>query len=182
MKTSIKTTIAIIAVAVGSISMAQAGQNHHDRDYDRSYDRSYEKPRHQRQFRKNERRQHWKRDQYRQKHYRAKRHFRKHYRYEHNGNRHLRVYKRLHRQHSGWRGGHNRIEKHVYRQNTFFSPRHTSRQVIVERRHHSNNALPVVAGTLIGSVIANDASNGDPVATFGGAVFGAMVGNAISHH
>ena len=47
---------------------------------------------------------------------------------------------------------------------------------------HTNNALPVIAGGIIGSSIANNASHGDPVATFGGAVFGALVGNALTRH
>lgn len=54
--------------------------------------------------------------------------------------------------------------------------------MVVSSHGHSSRALPTVAGGLIGSVIANDASHGDPAATFGGAVLGALVGNALSHH
>jgi len=42
--------------------------------------------------------------------------------------------------------------------------------------------VPVLAGTLIGSAIANNVSHGDPVVTIGGAVVGAIIGNQIAHH
>ena len=161
MKTSIKTTIGIIIIAVSSISLAQAGdrrsERDHDRNYDRSHSRSYDQPRHNRQYRKHERRHHWKRFGHRKNHYRAQRHsYRSNYRRHHGYDRHYKAHKRFNR--------------HGYNRTTYVIPR------------HSDHALPVLAGTLIGSAIANDASNGDPAATLGGAVFGAIVGNAIAHH
>lgn len=170
MKTSIKTTIGIIAIALSSISIAQAGQNRHERDHDRQYDRGnfhYEKSRHARHVGKHQRRHHWKRAHRAQHRY-----------FDRHGKRHMRAYERTRRNHSGWRrGGH-----HVEKRDSYVLPRHRSPRVSVSTRIHSNNALPIIAGGLIGSTIANDASNGDPGATFGGAIFGALVGNAIARH
>lgn len=154
---NIKTTIGIIAVVISSISMAEAGQNRHQRDNDRHYEQS----RQGHHYRQNHRRPHSKRA----------RHDRKHY-----GSRHHR-YERSHRRHSYWR------RDHGYRHSTYRSPRvYSSHSIVVSGRGHSNNVLPVIAGGLIGSSIANHASHGDPAATFGGAVFGALVGNALTRH
>lgn len=171
MKTSIKTAIGIIIIAVSSISLAQAGdrrsERDHDRNYDRSHSRSYEQPRHKRHYRKHERRHHWKRFGHRKNHYRAPRHF--------NGK-----YYRKHQRYNKHHRGYNRVERHDYHHTTYVTPRYApSHRVVIT---NSDHALPVLAGTLIGSAIANDASNGDPAATFGGAVFGAIVGNALAHH
>jgi outer membrane lipoprotein SlyB len=54
------------------------------------------------------------------------------------------------------------------------------KRVVIHDRHHS--ALPVIAGGLIGSAIGHDIGHGDPAATFGGAIFGAMIGDAVSRH
>jgi len=173
MKLSIKTTIGIIIIAVSSISLAQAEQHRsdrgHDRSADRSHNRSYDKPRHERHYRHNERRHHWKRSGHRSNHYRAHRHSYGSYYRRHNGHKHYRGYRR--------------IERHGYRPSTYRSPRvYSSHSIVVSGRGHSNNVLPVIAGGLIGSSIANHASHGDPAATFGGAVFGALVGNALTRH
>lgn len=162
---NIKTTIGIIAVVISSISMAEAGQNRHERDNDRKYDNSHQ----ERDYRQQQRRPHWKRARHARHHYRE-RHNRKHF-----GSRHHR-YERSHRHNSYW--GH----KRGYRHNTYRSPRAYSSRIVVSGHGHSNNVLPVIAGGLIGSSIANNASHGDPVATFGGAVFGALVGNALTRH
>lgn len=156
----IKSIIGMIAIAISSISVAQAGHDHHNRGYDQHYERSNHYRSHHRPY--------WKKARHERRHYREQRHYRKHH------NR----YERSHR--------YNKRAKHERRyRTTTYTPAHittTSRVIVSSRRHHSNNALPIVAGGLIGSVIANDASHGDPVATFGGAVIGALVGNAISHH
>ena len=163
---NIKTTIGIIAVVISSISMAEAGQNRHERDNDRQYDNSHQ----ERHYRQKHRRPHWKRARHARHHYRENRHYRKHY-----GSRHHR-YERSHR-HNSYRG-----HKRGYRHNAYRSPRVYSSRIVVSGHGHSNNVLPVIAGGLIGSSIANNASHGDPVATFGGAVFGALVGNALTRH
>ena len=153
----IKMLISIIAIIISSISMAEAGQNH------RKYDRHYGE--HRAHYRKNHHRSDWKRERHARQHYREQRHHRKHH------------YKRHHRSHRTYNSRWERSHR------TYYSPRiYTSHRVIISGRGHSNSTLPVVAGGLIGSVIANDASHGDPVATFGGAVFGALVGRALSHH
>jgi len=168
MKLNIKTTMSIIIIAVSSISFAQAEQHRFERSHnlnaDRNHSRSYDSQRH---YRKSERRQHWKRSAHRSKHYRAQRHS---YKRHHGYKQHHRTYRR--------------IERHGYHHTTYITPhyvapRHSSHGIVVTS---SNHALPVLAGGLIGSAIANDVSNGDPVATFGGAVFGAIVGNAIARH
>ena len=180
MKTSIKTIIGVVAIAIGSISMAQAGEHRNKRDNDRHYD----KPRQERQFRHDERRSHWKRAHNRHDRFRAKRHareYRFHKRQARKARRHLRAYKRLQRweRHHGWKRDYRR-SGYGYDYKPYRAPRHSSH--ISVRTHHSGNALPVIAGGIIGSAIANDASHGDPAATFGGAVFGALVGNALSQH
>ncbi len=177
MKTSIKTTISIIAIALSSISIVEAGQNRHDRDHDRNY----EKPRQERSYRQNNHRRQWAYTNHRHDRYRGHRHYRKHHNYGHHGKRYIKVCNRSHRKHSGWRRGHHYSERHVYR-DTYVQPRHLSTRVFINADLHPGNALPVLAGGLIGSSIANDVSHGDPAATFGGAVFGALVGNALTRH
>lgn len=146
-----KIIIGIIAVVISSISMAEAGQNHH------KYSRHYDSPRHGQHYRKNHHRPHWKRERHARQQYRQQRHHR---------------YNRSHRYNTRWKRNHRTYTPRIY----------TSHRVMVSGHGHSNRALPIVAGGLIGSVIANDASHGDPVATFGGAVFGALVGSALTHH
>lgn len=160
---NIKTTIGIIAVVISSISMAEAGQNRHQRDNDRHYEQS----RQGHHYRHNNRRPHWKRARHARHHYREQRHY---------GSRHHH-YKRSHRHHTNLR------RDHGFRHSTYSSPRvYSSHSIVVRNNAHSGKILPVIAGGLIGSSIANNASHGDPAATFGGAVFGALVGNALTRH
>lgn len=162
MKTNLKTIITVLAISVAGISVAQA-HDHNDRGYDRS-----ERKQHNKRNYNNSDRQYRKRD-------------------------------------------HRYVEKNVYNYNTYVSPRRAShgyaprrwrhntyqprriiRDVYVPRRRviHSNvivtaphnNVLPTLAGGLIGSAIASDASHGDSGAILGGAIFGAVVGNAIAGH
>ena len=179
MKTSIKTTVGIIAIALSSISFAQAGEHRGDRGSDRHYD----KPRQERNYRKNTRREHSKHMSHSQERFRDQRHFRKHKRYNRHARRHFRAYKRA-RKHYGWKRGYRRGYYNYtgYGYDSYVSPRY-----YVSPRHSSHvsvsgDEIPVLAGTLIGSAIASDASDGNPVATFGGAVIGAIIGNQIAHH
>jgi len=186
MKMNIKTTIGIIAIALSSISMAEAGQKNHQRDTDRlndrAHSRNYEKPRHERQFRKYENRKQ-SRQAYRHREvYRELRHKRKF-------NRSMRRINRAHRGHPGlnrgWRSERrhfNRDRHSAYRASGYYSAPAYSSRVVVSGNGHSGNVLPVLAGGIIGSAIASDASNGDPGAALGGALFGAIVGNAIAQH
>ena len=152
----VKMAIGIIAIVISSISMAEAGQSH------RKYDRHHGE--HKAHYRKNHHRSDWKRERHARQHYREQRHYRKH---------HYNRHERSHRYNTKWKRSHR----------TYITPRiYSSHRLTVSSHGHSNRALPVVAGGLIGSVIANDASHGDPVATFGGAVFGALVGRALTHH
>ena len=192
MKTVIKTTIATIAIALGSISVAQADNNRHERGYD--------KPRQQKHFRENEGRHEWKHANNRKERYREDRHYLKH-----RGDRHVKIIER-----PRWKRSHKRVEKHIYRDHgrrrvekhvykhgryapprrfekhvyhhgRYAPPRRVVKKVVIQDRHHHNNALPVLAGGLIGSAIGHDIGHGDPVATFSGAIFGAMVGDALRH-
>lgn len=182
MKTVIKTTIGIMAIAMGSVSVAQAEHNRHER--------GYEKPRHEQHYRKNEHRHHWKYTHNRKERYREPRHYRKHH-----GDRYVTIierprWKRSHKRvekHIYRDGGHRRVEKHHYRKHGYhhrtYAPSHRMHEkVIVKGRHHGHSALPVLAGGLIGSAIGHDIGHGDPVATFSGAIFGAMLGDAVSRH
>ena len=153
----IKMAISIIAIGISSMSIAEAGQNRH------KYDRHYDSGQHRAHYRKNHHRSQWKRKRHARHHYREQRHYRKH---------HYNRHERSHRYSTRW-------ERHQ----TYTTPRITSSHRVIVRDHRrSKSALPIVAGGLIGSVIANDASHGDPAATFGGAVFGALVGRALTHH
>lgn len=174
MKKTIKATIGIIAITLSAISIAEAGDNRHGRDHDRENDRGYsrhvEKPHHARQFRKHQQRQHWKRAhraQHQHDRYRAKRHFK--------------VYQRIRKNHSKWRRGNHHATRPVYH-GSYITPGYSSARVSVSTHINGNNALPTIAGGLIGSAIANDISHGDAGATFGGAIFGAVIGNAIARH
>ena len=189
MKHTIKTTIGIIAIAISTMTIAEAGE--------RRGDRNYEKPRQERSHRQENRRKDWNRSSNRDHRYserrkfrkhmraerKARRHFRKHKRFNRNARRHFRAYNRSHR--NGWRyRPYNRVYYPVnsYGYDSYQSAPSHSSHVSVSSHHNSGDAVPVLAGSLIGGAIANDASGGDPVATFGGAVFGAIVGNAIAHH
>lgn len=191
MNHTIKTTIGIIAIALGSMTIAEAR--------DHRGDRNYEKPRQERSHRQENRRKDMHRASHRQdykerRHFRkhmraerkARRHFRKHKRFDRHAKRHFRAYERSRRH--GWKNRHYRPYKRAYYRTggynygtSYYSAPSYSTHVSVSS-HDSNHVVPVLAGTLIGSAIANNASHGDPVATLGGAVFGAIVGNAIAHH
>lgn len=169
MRLNIKTVISIIVIAVSSISFVQAGDHRSSRDHDRSVDRSHSRSDdNQRHYRQGERRHQWKRSTHRSNHYRAPRH-----------------YNRSH----GYNPQHRVYRSHNYRHTIYMTPRYVAPHYVAPS-HYSHNvvvtssghALPILAGGLIGSAIASDASNGDPIATFGGAVFGAIIGNAIAHH
>lgn len=183
---NIKTTIGIIAIALSSISMAEAGQKHHERDNDRlddhGHSRQYENPRHERHFREDGHRKAWRNV----RRHRELRHERQQRRF----NRHMRKYIRTHRRYSDWNYGWRHERRHFNRHhdysrfetsNYYSAPAYSSR-VVISSNGHSGDVLPVLAGGIIGSAIASDASNGDPGAALGGALFGAIVGNAIAHH
>ena len=194
MKLNIKTTIGIIVIALGSMTIAEAGE--------RRGDRNYEKPRQERSHRQENRRKDWNRSSHREDRYserrhfrkhmraerKARRHFRKHKRFERQARRHFKAYKRSRGHYSGWRHGHRPYKKVYYRTagydyvTPYYSAPSYSTHVSVSSHHDGDNVVPVLAGTLIGSAIANNASHGDPAATLGGAVFGALVGNALSRH
>jgi len=186
MKHNIKTTISIIAISLGSMTLAEAGERHGDRNY--------EKPRQERSHRQEKHRKDWNRSSHRDTRYserrqfkkylraerKARRHFRKHKQFDRHARRHFKAYK--HSRKHGWKRSYYRPYKKAYYNTSYYSAPIHSSHVSVSSHHNVGNAVPVLAGTLIGSAIANDASGGDPVATFGGAVFGAIVGNAIAHH
>ena len=182
MKNVIKTTIGIIAISIASISVSQADSGR-QRDHDRA-DRHSQKQ-HAKQF-----------DRY-SKHYRMHRQQRGNHLYDH--------VKRPHWKHSNWKRKYfknerRRAMKQVRRDRAYH--RALKREIRREHRHnyrparyvapsynvtyrshsHGNKFVPVVAGSIIGSSIANRASHGDPSATVGGAIFGAIVGNAIANH
>lgn len=185
MKTSIKTTIGIIAIALSNISFAQAGEHRGERHY--------EKPRQERNHHKSERREYGKYAHNRHDRLRERRHFRKHKKMHRIAKRHLKAHKRALR-HNRWnhsyRTGYKRrhygrdlghgYNRH-YRHAEYITPRYVS-PGYSSHVSFSGRGVPVLAGTLIGSAIANNASHGDPVATLGGAVVGAIIGNQIAHH
>ena len=164
MKTAIKVTIGIIAIALGGMSVAQAEQGRHKRGYDN--------PRHQQVSR----------DRDHQRKYTRKRHdYRHDRRARHSYDRHRghRAPVRRHVSRDYRHHGHSHVRHYVRHEHHYRVPRHGVNTVIVERRHHSH--LPVVVGGIVGSAIANDVSHGDPGAIIGGAVIGAVVGRALSY-
>lgn len=195
MKTSIKTTIGIITIALGSISFAQAGEHRGERNY--------EKPRQERHFNKNKHHEYSKYSHNRHDRIREQRHFRKHKKSHRIANRHFKARKRALR-HNRWEHSYRtdynrgyygrdlgRRYNNGYRHTEYITPRYVTPRYVAPRhvapRYSSHvsvsgHGVPVLAGTLIGSAIANDVSHGDPVATFGGAVIGAIIGNQIRHH
>lgn len=180
MKTSIKTTIGIITIALSSISFAQAGEHRGERNY--------EKPRQERHYNKSKRHEYSKYSHSRHDRLREQRHFRKHKKTHRIAKRQLKAHKRALR-HNRWehayrtdysrgyygRGLERGYNRH-YRHTRYVSPRYSSHVSV------SGRGIPVLAGTLIGSAIANDASHGNPIATLSGAVVGAIIGNQIAHH
>lgn len=190
MKTSIKTTIGIITIALSSISFAQAGEHRGERNY--------EKPRQGHNYNKSKRHEYSKYTHNRHDRLREQRHYRKHNKTHRIAKRHLKAHKRALRHNRGvhsYRTGYNRgyygrnLERGYnrnYRHTQYVTPRHVSPRYASPRYSShvsvSGRGIPVLAGTLIGSAIANDASHGDPIATLGGAVVGAIIGNQIAHH
>ena len=163
MKTAIKVTIGIIAIALGGMSVAQAEQGRHQRGYDN--------PRHQQVSRDRDHQRKYTRKRHDYRHYRRARHS-----YEHRRGHHVPVRGHICRD---YRHGHGHAGHPIRHDRHYRVPHHRVNTVIVERRHHSH--LPVVVGGIVGSAIANDVSHGDPGAIIGGAVIGAVVGRALSY-
>lgn len=198
MKLNIKASIAIVTIALTSITMAQAGENRHQREGlrfdDNAHKKTAKRPNREHQYRQKSHRYSSKHSN-RHYNYRAKRrdarqqrsHERRQYRYE-------RGLKRVHNRHYGWKKGWKRQQRKHYKRDhyrrsryvephyNYIAPRRASHNVVVSSNHHSDNVLPVLAGGLIGSAIASDVSDGDPGAAFGGAIMGAIIGNAIAQH
>lgn len=191
MKTVIKTTIGILAITFASISISQADSNRHNRDFDRAaqkqhnqkFDRRDKRKHMNRQHRSNhlnhsKRRPHW-------KHAGWKRHYREHKRMRAiKQMRRDRAYRRSVRQVYRNRAHRRAVNQHrAYNRNygysSYVAPSHS---VTYSRHSHANKIVPVLAGGLIGSSIANNVSHGDPAATVGGAIFGAIIGDAIARH
>lgn len=152
---NIKTTISIIAIALSSMSMAEAGQDHHT---DRTHNRSYEKQTQDYGYRHEERRKHWRHvKNHRHHEYRGERHHRKHAYY----NRHNKHFDRSHKRHShwnkGWKYGHNK--RHDYRQNKYNSRNRSSHTVVVS----GDPLLPVIAGGIVAAKIAKTIVRHDPI-------------------
>jgi len=196
MKTVIKTTIGILAITFASISVSQADSNRHNRDYDRGqqkqhakkFDRRHDMQKHKfREHRGNHLRGHAKRPHW--KHAGWKRHYKAHKR--------MRVIKQMRQDRRAYRRAvkqeyrdraYRRAVKQKYRNRAYRRDYGHSRYVApsygvrYSGHSHSNNVVPVLAGGLIGSSIANNVSHGDPAATVGGAIFGAIIGDAIARH
>lgn len=175
MKNIFKTTIGVIAITFASISVSQADSNRH-RDYDRS-----------------DRVQNQRSEQFN----RYKKHYQMHR--QHKGNHLFNHTPRPHWKHAQWKRHYWKLErkraiKQMQRERAVRRAVRQDYRAGYGRTHyvapphhvtyvgHSNNAVPVIAGGLIGSSIANNVSHGDPAATVGGAIFGAIIGNAIAHH
>ena len=181
MKTVIKTTIGIMAIAITSISVAQAENHrrdggHSERNIERKMDRRMDR-RNERHSNRHEKRRDWKYS-YKRGHRNGR--YTAHDQRRYSKRPHHRVDKHIYRGH-GY--GHRRIDKHVYHHGPrYYAPRHrvTERVIVRDRHHHS--AVPVIIGGLIGSAIGHDIGHGDPVVTFSSTVLGAMVGDSISRH
>ena len=186
MKNTITGIIGIVGISVGFMSAAEAS------DRDRGYyqdKRIVKKMRHDDErrwkYRDVEKRRHDDRFyRHPERHRHDKRFVEKHL-YRHKGPRfvekHFHHGKRCVKKH-GYHRAPRRIEKRVYHYYDH-APRHrVMKKIVVRDGHHHGNALPVIAGGIIGSAIGNDLGHGDPMSTFSGAVFGAMLGNALSHH
>jgi hypothetical protein len=182
MKNTITGIIGIVGITVGFMSAAEASDRDHGYYQEK---RIVKKMRHEDErrwkYRDVEKRRHDNRRFYshpeKQRHYKKYQHgkrFVKKHQYKHKGHR----YVEKHIYHKPPR----RFEKRVYHHYDH-APRHrVIKKIIVRDRHYHNNALPVIAGGIIGSAIGSDLGHGDPMSTFSGAVFGAMLGDALSHH
>ena len=186
MNLNIKTTIGIIAIAISGISMAEAGQDRNKKEghraNDRAHSRSYEKPRHTRHFREKSQRKQWKHANRHRNDYRKVRHARKHQYNKHRSGWNRGWKYRNRQQYKSNRHNYRYMRHTTYVTPRYVSPSYSSHNVVVSSQHHSNRLLPVLAGGLIGSAIASETSHGEPGAVLGGAIFGAIVGNAIAHH
>lgn len=190
MKSVIKTTIGILAISLASVSVSQADSNRHNRDYDRAPGKHYSRDSGRRDHKK------YSHQQYRGKHVLGhnkhprskhagwKRHYWEHNRMKKRHQRaHRRAVKQMHRERA-----YRRALRHDYRQRIFLRNYGHVRYVapvprVTYRSHsHHNNVVPVIAGGIIGSSIANNVSHGDPAATLGGAIFGAVIGDAMARH
>lgn len=168
MKINIKTTIGIIAIAIGSMSIAQAGEH----SKKRGSDHNYEKPRHERNFSRGEHRGHWKHVNNRHDRFRAKRHLRKHKRAKRIAKRHMRAHRRAMRNNHwkyGYRSSYNRgyysYQDNYYGNYASPRPRHSSGKIVV----NADPLLPIIAGGIIASKIAKEIVRHDPIAN---AIFG----------
>lgn len=195
MKSVIKTTIGIIAISLASVSVSQADSNRHNRDYDRAPSKHSSKKFDRRDHKKHQYRQHrgnhlhghgkhprwkhvgWKRHYWEHKRFRAAKKMRRDQRA------HRRAVKQMQRERA-----YRRALRHDYRQRRFnrdYGHVHyvaPAPRVTYRTHSRSNNVVPVIAGGIIGSSIANNVSHGDPAATLGGAIFGAVIGDAIARH
>ena len=184
MKSLFKTTIGVLAISLASVSVSQADTNRHSRDYDRT-DNHYAK-----KFDRRDHNQHNYRDHhnYRGNHLKGhpvhprsthagwKRHYWEHKRF--------RAIKQMKREKALRHELRHRHFSRNYGQVNYVAPVAVVPAPRVTYRTHvqTHNAIPVIAGGIIGSSIANNVSHGDPAATIGGAIFGAVIGDAISRH
>ncbi|MDH5599763.1 MAG: hypothetical protein OEY78_00535 [Gammaproteobacteria bacterium] len=195
MKNIIKTTIGIIAISLAGISVSQADTDR-QRDNDRAdrysqkqqakqfnrFDKHYRMHRQQRgnHLYDHVKRPHW-------KHSNWKRHYLKHERRHamkqvRRDRAYRRAVKQMYRDRAYRRALKRELHReyrHNYRPARYVAP---SYNVTYSSHSHGNKFVPVVAGSIIGSSIANHASHGDPGATVGGAIFGAIIGNAVANH
>lgn len=163
MKTNIKTTIGIIAIALSGISAAQAGDHRRDRDNDRNY----EKPRHERSI---HHREHRKQAHNRHDRLQERRHFRKHKKAKRIARRHLREHRRAIR-HNRWKHAYRSGYNRGYYNNGYYNrgwshehsryaaPRHSSHNIVV----NADPLLPIIAGGIVASKIAKKIVKHDPI-------------------
>ena len=160
MKMNIKTTIGIIAIAIAisSMSIAQAGEH----SKKRGSDHNYEKPRQERNFSRGEHRGHWKHVNNRHDRFRAKRHLRKHKRAKRIAKRHMKAHRRAMRNNHwkyGYRSSYNRgyysYQDNYYGNYASSRPRHSSHKIVV-------NADPLVP-IIVASKIAKKVIRHDPI-------------------
>ena len=194
MKTVIKTTIGILAITFASISVSQAESNRHNRDFDRAPQKQHSQKFDRRDDRKHMKRQHrgnhLNHSQRRphSKHTGWKRHYREHKRVRaikqlRRDRAYRRTVRQVYRNRAHRRAVNQEYRSRAYNRNygysSYVAPSH---RVTYSSHSHANKIVPVLAGGLIGSSIANNVSHGDPAATVGGAIFGAIIGDAIARH
>ena len=186
MKNTITSIIGILTIGLAFSSVSQASERErgyysekriikkiHRNDerrwnYSNHRENSYRYP--EKQFR------HKERHRYGDRHHRGGRYVEKHI-YRHKGPRYVEKHFYHHTRPP------RRVEKHVYHHYDHAPRHHVVKKVIIrDRHHHHGNALPVIAGGIIGSAIGNEVGYGDPLTTISGAVVGAMVGDVLSRH